>query len=115
MQLVTEKHVKDLEYAYGESLLDTNHWHSNAFTIYGFATARGCYERYVAALFEEIESAGWYTEAFSPSLFFFEDGKQDDETYYKLIVDVTNTFPEYNQRFWASYADVADKMLSTCC
>jgi hypothetical protein len=35
MQLVTEKHVKDLECGYGESLLDTNHWHSNAFTIYG--------------------------------------------------------------------------------
>lgn len=110
MILVTEQHVKDLERAYGESLLDANHWHSNAFTIYGFAVARGCYDRYVAALFDEFKSAGWHTEPFSPSLFFFEDGQQDDETYYKLIVDVTNSFPEYNERFWKSYNEVRDQI-----
>lgn len=110
MMHVNEQHVKDLERACGESLLDTQHWHSNPFTIYGFAVARGCYARYVAALFEEIDSFGWHTEAFSPSLFFFEDGQQDDETYYKLIVDVANSFPEYNERFWKSYKVVQDQI-----
>lgn len=106
MKTVTKELIVQLEARYGEDMCDMAHWQSHPNTVYGFVAGRGGYANYMANLFAEITRYGLNTEAFSLSLFTKDDGSTDTETYYRLIVEMCNTLPEYNQRFWNAYQAV---------
>lgn len=115
--LVYAEDIAMFEYEFEECLIDSNYWHENSFTLYGYMRGHPKWKQYAQGVldnsnaksiqFEDVVSNAFEGHEYETTL--YKDVMHDQPLACAFYADLINDIPEYRERFCDNLKGLLDE------